>query len=130
VKGGITEGGVALIQAEDGPCEDAPCCGCCGTVPVPRTIEFDHNSAMSLLFDEDGHDDSLPIDLDEVPLSELADYDFAKIKIPDGIDLTAATAVIEEQLEARFKIEERTAGAFYLVITPEAGKPVARIHSR
>lgn len=119
-----TDSNSVVIQGKDGPCVDSPCCGCCGTVPV-HTVGI-----PGLLFEEpDRTDVSEPINLDEIPDGELEDYDLSPIQIPDGIDLTTCIAEIEAQLEARFRIESKTAGEMTVVICVEDGQLIARLFS-
>lgn len=82
--------------------------------------------ALDLMFSEDGKE--FPeIDLEVIPPEQWPALEYSRIKIPAGVDMTTSIPRIEDQLEAILKVEERTAGAFYLTVMDEDGRRTARI---
>jgi hypothetical protein len=125
------EGSTTLLRASDGPCEDAPCCGCCGTVDT-STLTFSEDG-MAALFAPDGRtrrpERSAPIDLDQLSDDDLYEHEFAEVLIREPILLDGRLGAAEDDLEERFHVRERTRGAFTLAICNEYGKIVVRLFS-
>lgn len=129
-----TGDGHALITSEDGPCEDAPACGCCGKVSTATmTFEEDGEDGMAILFGAHAVGralkDNAPIDLDQLSDDDLYEHEFAKIIVPPEIDLDGKLSAAEDALEDRFKVRARTKGSLTLAICCEYNRLVVRLFS-
>lgn len=130
VRGTDTGDGHAMITSEDGPCEDAPCCGCCGKVSTATmTFEEDGMAALFGPVPPRPTDRDKPIDLDQLSDDDLYEREFAKIIVPDEIDLDGKLSAAEDALEDRFKVRARTKGSLTLAICCEYNRLVVRLFS-
>jgi hypothetical protein len=107
-------GGAVRIEKTDGPCEDAPCCGCCGEIPpIPDHIIFDNLAALAAV-----HPDE-PIDVAEMDPALFVDG--LEVRIPDGIDTTPGRNLADLEIEAEsiLQVEKKTDGRWCLVAHQE-----------
>lgn len=108
------DSGAVLLRNADGPCADAPCCGCCGEVPAIADGE-----AVRILTMMATITPADPVDATELP---VADYVHGlEVKIPDGIDVTPGRnlADLEIEAEALLEVEKKTDGQWCLVAHQE-----------